>query len=119
MIRNNFTVPILPPKPSVGDGLTINKLRESLGLVEIPEPDPSEKNILSVPETKDNINHPSHYTYGKMEVIEVIDAFNCNFEQGNIIKYVLRYKHKNGIEDLKKAQWYLDHLIQKEMKNES
>lgn len=119
MIRNNFTVPKLPPKPSVGDGLTINKLRKSLGLVEIPGCNPSEKNILSVSEIKDNINHPSHYTYGKMEVIEVIDAFNCNFEQGNIIKYVLRYKHKNGIEDLKKAQWYLDHLIQKEMKNES
>ena len=106
-------------KKSPFNDSTINKLRKSLGLVELPEPDPSEKNILSVSEIKDNINHPSHYTYGKMEVIEVIDAFDCNFEQGNIIKYVLRYKHKNGIEDLKKAQWYLDHLIQKEMKNES
>lgn len=64
---------------------------------------------------EDVVNNPSHYTYGKgLEVIDVIDAFKCNFEQGNIIKYVLRYKHKNGIEDLKKAQWYLNHLIKKE-----
>ena len=66
--------------------------------------------------SEDLVNHPSHYTYGKMEVIEVIDAFNCNFEQGNIIKYVLRYKHKDGIQDLKKALWYLQHLIEKEEK---
>ena len=64
----------------------------------------------------DTVNHPSHYNYAKMEVIEVIDAFDCNFEQGNIIKYVLRYKHKNGLEDLSKAMWYLQHLIEKEEK---
>lgn len=69
----------------------------------------------SLEKVEDIVNHPSHYTYGKgLEVIDVIDAFECGFEQGNIIKYVLRYKHKNGIEDLEKAKWYLNHLIEKE-----
>lgn len=68
-------------------------------------------------EEADMVNHPPHYNYGNgMEVIDVIDAFDCNYEQGNIIKYVLRYKHKNGVEDLKKAKWYLEHLIEKELK---
>ena len=68
-------------------------------------------------EEYDNVEKPFHYNYGNgMEVIDVIDAFDCNYEQGNIIKYVLRYKHKNGVEDLKKAKWYLEHLIEKELK---
>ena len=63
----------------------------------------------------DVITAPSHYTYGKgLEVIDVIDAFECGFEQGNIIKYVLRYKHKGKSQDLEKAKWYLNHLIEKE-----
>jgi hypothetical protein len=69
----------------------------------------------SLSEGVDLVNSPPHYTYGKvLEVIDVIDAFECGFEQGNVIKYVLRYKHKGGIEDLKKARWYLEHLIKKE-----
>lgn len=66
---------------------------------------------------KDVVNHPHHYTYAEgLEVIDVIDNFECNYEQGNIIKYVLRYKYKNGVEDLEKAKWYLEHLIKKEIK---
>lgn len=68
----------------------------------------------------EKVNHPNHYNQGGMEVIDVIDAFTkeCNGEEafyvGNIIKYVCRFKKKNGIEDLNKAQWYLSRLIDKE-----
>lgn len=43
----------------------------------------------------DMVNHPPHYTYGKMEVIDVIEAFDLDFCEGNAVKYLLRYKHKN------------------------
>ncbi len=65
----------------------------------------------------DDINHPSHYTNGSIEVIEYIDDnLGENFEPyyvGNILKYISRYKLKHGIQDLKKAAWYLDRLIGK------
>lgn len=69
---------------------------------------------------KDMVNHPEHYTSDSgVEVIDVIEAFASDLEgieatdTGNIIKYICRWKHKNGLEDLKKAQWYLNHLIKK------
>lgn len=66
-------------------------------------------------DSEDMVNHPSHYTYGRFEAIDVIkDALGELFEGflvGNVLKYVLRYRFKNGVEDLKKARWYLDRLI--------
>ena len=66
----------------------------------------------------DMVNHPSHYkAKNGMEVIDVIEAFTANLEgyeathTGNVIKYICRWKEKNGLEDLKKAQWYLNRLI--------
>ena len=63
------------------------------------------------PGCKDNIN-PDHYQKGNIEVIDFILDQNFNYLEGNIIKYVSRYKDKNGLEDLKKAQWYLNRLTQ-------
>jgi len=66
----------------------------------------------------DRVNHPAHYNQGKFETIEIIeDITGDGFEGyllGNIIKYLARYKYKNGVEDLRKARWYLDKLIQEE-----
>ena len=62
----------------------------------------------------DVVNHPSHYTAGSVECIDAIKAAVPDFESyctGNIIKYVWRYRGKNGAEDLKKAEWYLHRLI--------
>jgi hypothetical protein len=59
----------------------------------------------------DNVNQPKHYTQGKIEVIDFILDQKMNFLEGNVIKYVSRYKFKNGIEDLKKAAFYLNKLI--------
>ena len=67
---------------------------------------------------KDMINHPDHYQSANgLEVIDVIKEFTSGLEgieatdTGNILKYICRWKKKNGVEDLKKAKWYLEHLI--------
>ena len=58
----------------------------------------------------DPVNHPSHYTWGPVEAIEITERFG--FCLGNVIKYVLRADHKGQpIEDLKKAAWYLTREI--------
>lgn len=64
----------------------------------------------------DNVNHPNHYTAGKIEVIDILqDALTPEefhgFCLGNVLKYVLRHRFKNGVEDLKKASWYLNRDI--------
>lgn len=64
----------------------------------------------------DLVNNPPHYNVGGIECIDAImSATNHNKEgylQGNILKYVWRYDYKGGLEDLKKAQWYLNKLIE-------
>lgn len=61
--------------------------------------------------TKDNIN-PSHYKQGNIEVIDFILDQKFSYIEGNVVKYISRYKKKNGLEDLKKAQWYLNRVIE-------
>ncbi|QPZ53581.1 hypothetical protein HTVC100P_gp19 [Pelagibacter phage HTVC100P] len=63
----------------------------------------------------DNIKEPAHYVANKIEPIDFIIENNFNFCEGNVIKYISRYKRKNGIEDLKKARQYIDFLIKKEV----
>jgi hypothetical protein len=65
----------------------------------------------------DDVNHPKHYTQGSIECIDAIAACMTNEEfaaycQGNVLKYLWRYRSKGGLVDLEKAQWYLDKLIQ-------
>lgn len=65
----------------------------------------------------DPVNSPAHYTSGPVEVIDIIEGFELGFHLGNVIKYVLRSPHKGReIEDLKKARWYLDRMIEKREK---
>lgn len=64
----------------------------------------------------DSVNHPAHYTQGRFETIDVIEDTlgDPGFEGycvGNALKYLSRYKYKGGVEDLRKARWYLDRLI--------
>ena len=72
---------------------------------------------------KDNVNHPNHYTKGGIECIEAIKAATESLVgmeavcTGNAIKYLWRWKWKNGTEDIKKAIWYLNRLL-KEMEEE-
>ena len=65
---------------------------------------------------KEKINHPDHYNSGKYEVMDVIEdaGFGEGFCLGNALKYILRAKHKeNYVEDLKKAKWYIDYIIER------
>lgn len=66
----------------------------------------------------DMVDHPNHYiSETGLETIDVIEAFTFDLkgieavDTGNIIKYICRWKNKNGLQDLKKAEWYLKHLI--------
>ena len=73
----------------------------------------------------DNVNHPAHYiSETGLETIDVIEAFTFDLKgleavcTANVIKYICRWKHKNGLEDLEKAQWYLNKLINHVQYNE-
>lgn len=72
----------------------------------------------------DIINHPAHYETGKYECIDVMrealgDEAVKGFCKCNAFKYIYRSNRKNGIEDIKKAKWYIDKLIEMEGENES
>lgn len=77
-------------------------------------------------EEKDMVNHPPHYiAESGIEAIDVIESFTLDLSgakavlTGQVIKYILRWPNKNGLEDLKKAEWYLKRLIDKvEKENE-
>lgn len=64
----------------------------------------------------DIVNHPSHYTDGKIEVIDFIEDKGLNFHRGNAVKYIARAGKKNPekeIEDLQKAAWYINREIKR------
>ena len=62
----------------------------------------------------DNVNNPTHYNKGTIEVITVIEDWKLNFNLGNAIKYIGRCEHKNNKEeDIRKAIWYLERELQK------
>lgn len=66
----------------------------------------------------DNVNHPKHYqTESGIEAIDLIEAFTSNLSgieavcTGNVLKYMCRWNEKNGIEDVRKAEWYIKKLL--------
>lgn len=61
----------------------------------------------------EEIRNQKHYTQFKIQPVEFIAANNLDYFQGNVIKYVMRYNLKNGIQDLEKAKHYIDMMIQK------
>lgn len=71
-----------------------------------------------MPKEEDVVNHPSHYISDSgLESIDVIKAFTKGLEgfeavaTANALKYLMRWKRKNGVQDLKKANWYINELI--------
>lgn len=82
-----------------------------------------EKERLEKVTVCDVVNHPSHYTAGKIECIDALEAATEGLTgieavcTANAIKYLWRWKHKNGAEDLKKAQWYINRLIERTEKD--
>ena len=74
--------------------------------------DPQEEEV-----PQDNVNNPKHYGQGDIECIDYIADFlsyeeYVGYLRGNTAKYLHRWRYKNGLEDLKKAQWYLNRLVQ-------
>ena len=67
-------------------------------------------------EMEDMVNSPIHYNKAGIETIDALEAMLVDgfdyYLQGNIVKYLWRFRYKNGVEDLKKAQWYLNKLIE-------
>lgn len=90
-------------------------------VLSLPEPIFIEPDVCTEREPErepDMVNHPAHYqSETGLEVFDVIEAFTFDlkgieaYNTGNILKYMCRWKKKNGLEDLKKAQWYLNELI--------
>ncbi|MDW4458510.1 DUF3310 domain-containing protein [Staphylococcus saprophyticus] len=73
----------------------------------------------AVPEyAEDTVNHPSHYNYGDIEIIDFIEQVtqhynpNVAYHIGNAIKYLARSPHKNGKEDIEKAKWYIERAFE-------
>lgn len=99
----------------------------NIPLVEIEPPLPDGTIIMNFPspiplgpksDKKEAVDHPSHYqSEAGLEVRDVIEAFTSDlkgieaFDTGNVLKYMCRWKSKNGLEDLKKAKRYIEHLI--------
>ena len=107
-------------------GLTIKKVKDGhrLCLPEFSDLDDIKERLLTkhhsgkYPYGTDPVTHPIHYQSNSgLEVIDVIKAFTEDLtgmeavDTGNVLKYVCRWKKKNGLEDLKKAKWYLENLI--------
>ena len=73
---------------------------------------------------EDIISRPEHYTYGSIECIDVIAEATQDLKGkeafciGNAIKYLWRWKHKNGLEDLRKAQWYISRVLASNEEND-
>jgi predicted transcriptional regulator len=106
--------PVDKPKP---DKAVPKRLENTVKFIsEKPKPDK-----IAVKHIADKICAPSHYTNGSIECIDAIKAMlsvdeYTGFLRGNILKYQWRYKHKNGVEDLRKAQWYTNKLIEYSIK---
>lgn len=68
--------------------------------------------LQTLPLKRETVDHPPHYTFGRFEVIEVIEDWKLGFHLGNAVKYIARAGKKGDLlEDLKKARWYLDRYI--------
>lgn len=79
---------------------------------------PNQSNDLQQRKRNDTVNHPSHYNYGEIEVIDFIEQVtkhynpNVAYHIGNAIKYLARSPHKNGKEDIDKARWYIERAFE-------
>lgn len=124
----------ISPELKLGKSYPIKEIDESLGLVLIEDDnheriavDPAfvicrlidnrPNELFDKKPSNDPVESPQHYLHSNIETIDVIkawlgpDKFTA-YLNGNVIKYISRWEHKNGIEDLKKAKWYLEKMIE-------
>lgn len=94
-----------------------NILKAGLG-VSKPATEYNQSNDVQQRKRNDTVNHPSHYNYGDIEVIDFIEQVtkhynpNVAYHIGNAIKYLARSPHKNGKEDVAKAKWYIERAFE-------
>ncbi|WP_436870278.1 DUF3310 domain-containing protein [Staphylococcus shinii] len=92
-------------------------LKVGLG-VSKPATEYKQSNDVQQRKRNDTVNHPSHYNYGDIEVIDFIEQVtkhynpNVAYHIGNVIKYLSRSPHKNGKEDVEKAKWYIERAFE-------
>lgn len=95
----------------------INELEEKLKKQKLKKEERVVQAMATESQKQDRVNHPSHYTFGEIEVIDYIrdkltpEQFQ-GYCEGNVLKYVSRWEHKGGLEDLQKARVYLDWMIE-------
>jgi hypothetical protein len=78
----------------------------------LPDAPKKPKKVKQTIISSDPVNHPSHYTSGGIETIDFIEAKDLDYNLGNVIKYITRADKKGKkLEDLKKAQWYLNRAV--------
>ena len=82
----------------------------------IAPPKPHQIQMLrQVTMSNDPVNRPQHYRSGSLETVQAIEGLGLGYFEGNVLKYLSRYRHKGKpVEDLRKAQWYLERLIERE-----
>ncbi|MCG1570859.1 DUF3310 domain-containing protein [Staphylococcus epidermidis] len=115
-------------EPKTGSNLAIDKwfadveaidgrtwtIDDSYDFYSLPDENEETRNTLD-----DKVSHPTHYTYGDIEIIDFIEQVTRDYKPelafaiGNAIKYISRANRKNGKEDLDKARWYLNRAFEK------
>jgi hypothetical protein len=89
----------------------ISDLQIKKNLTPRAEPVFGEYDLSGLTSPCERVDHPAHYNQG-IEVIDFIESHNLDFNAGNVVKYISRYKHKdNPMEDLQKAKWYIERMI--------
>ncbi len=108
--------PSMQPERRLCQCDTVGKI-EQLGATYKPQ-----ENVFKDIEEKvaDMVNHPPHYNDRTIEVIDIIEICiepeenpKVAYNMSNVLKYILRFRGKNGVQDLMKAKWYLDRMIEK------
>lgn len=104
-------------KKETKEGVNIDSAHDGTSLIAVMTSDKSVADMTPpAPPAPDVVNHPPHYKDGGIETIDYIEAKRLGYHLGNVVKYISRAGKKgtaNGLEDLRKAQWYLARAIEK------
>lgn len=98
-------------KKETKEGVNIDSAHDGTALIAVMTCDKSVTD--TTPPAPDMVNNPPHYTTGGIETIDFIEAKRLDYHLGNVVKYITRADKKGGMEDLLKAQWYLNRAIEK------
>jgi hypothetical protein len=106
------------PMTALTPSTTAPNAQMSLNLFSDPPKRGKQTKIVLTHKKPDNVNHPAHYKTGGIETIDFIEAKKLGYNLGNVVKYISRADHKGArLENLEKAQWYLNREIANERKN--